>query len=366
LRLGVPHDSDLAARWRAIDSRNLPDLVAYEGAAVWLIRRLRVAGAFDVLPPDIRDLLRQQAFEGAALRMEVEAEAAAVVAILDRVAVPVIFMKGVARCALAERYPYLDARATTDVDLLVPQAEIAAADVALRDDGYVPALPPNPAETRRHHHLPPLCKGGITVELHESTSIRVRPEVAWQRANEGSELVEWAGRVVRLPSATELAWSAVAHAMEDDVDGFRLKRFLEVAALVSGGAPIDWSVLAARSGTPESFDPAVGVRDQQAVVHRWISAALALVVAGKRPTGLDLPEFDLGELLAWRLAVFRAVPRTGRQFAGRLLAEGARAMTGFPLEGSPPKASSWGRIRRSMAARASRVAFHAWRARRRG
>ena len=363
LRLGTEPGGDLAARWRHVDTRSLPDLIAYEGAAIWLVRRLRGGGILDALPPEIGDRLRQQAIEDTALRMEVEVEAAAALTLLNRARIPVILIKGIARCALAARYPFLDARRTTDVDLLVPLEQIQDADLALRTDGYVPVSPKS-GTALHHHHLPPLHKGRITVELHESVSARVPPRVAWMRANDGSDLVQWAGLTVRLPSATELAWNAVAHAMEDDVAGFRLYRFLELAALVSGSAPIDWATLITRSATHEAFDTGAGVLDERLVMFNWIAGALALVAAERPVIGLDLPRFDLLELLEWRLAVFRARSRLGRAFAGRLLVEGARSMVGMPREGSPPTASQWGRIRRGVAANVSRAAVRGWRARR--
>jgi hypothetical protein len=361
LRLGTETDGDLAARWRRVDTRSVPELIAYEGAAIWLVRRLRGDGILDALPPDIGARLRQQAIEDTALRMEVEVEAAAVLPLLSRAKIPVILIKGIARCALAVRFPFLDARRTTDVDLLVPAEQLQDADLTLRADGYVP-VPSKPGPARRHHHLPPLHKGRITVELHESVSMRVPPHVAWRRANGGSESVQWAGLTVQVPSTTELAWNAVAHAMEDDGAGFRLYRFLELAALVSGSAPIDWATLISRSATQEAFDADAGVLDHRLVTLNWIAGALALVPPSRRMIGLDLPRFDLPQLLEWRLAVLRARSRLGRAFAGRLLAEGTRAMVGMPLEPSPPTASRWGRIRRGVAANVSRAALHGWRA----
>lgn len=362
LRLGSADDPDIAARWRGQDTQGLPELVAHEGAAIWLFRRLRALGALDALPSEIGDRLRKQAFEAAALRMEVEVEAAEVVTILNRAKVPVILIKGVARCALADRYPYFDARATQDVDLLLPSDQVSRADAVLRAEHYVPALPEKPDPSQRHHHLPPLHRGRITVELHDSTSVRVPSDVAWARANNGSEFRQWAGQTVQLPSTTELAWSAVAHAMEDDTAGFRLNRFLELAALVSNDAEIDWTVFDKRRKTNELFKLDAGVTDQQVVVDLWMNAALALVADGKGPKRLSVPRLNLEELLAWRLGVLRRRTRVGSAFAGRLLEEGVRTLIGLPQEGSPSGASRWGRIRRSVAGRVGRVAFSTWRA----
>jgi hypothetical protein len=365
LNLGRPDAGALLARWRVARTERLLELVTHEGAAIWLFRRLRAIGAIEVLPPDIGDRLRQHAFEDAASRMEVEAEASAVVSVLNLAAVPLILIKGIARTALAAQYPYLDARATLDVDVLVPLERATDADAALRADGYADALPTGYASPPGHHHSPPLHKGRITVELHTSTSTRLTPEAAWARASDRSDVVQWAGHSVRVPSVTELAWSAIAHAMEDEVAGFRLKRFLEVSALVNGGAAIDWDTLQQRATTAEAFEPHAGVVRPELVIRNWLAAALDLVGAEKRPLQFHIPEFDLRALLAWRATVLRARPRIGRATAERLMAEGGRTLAGLPLEPSPRGASRWGRIRRGVAGRVSRGAFGAWRATRR-
>ncbi len=351
----------MRVRWRVAPVAGLLELVMYEGAAVWLFRRLRVIGAIDVLPTAISDRLRRLAFEDAASRMEVEAEAAEVLNVLDRVGVPLILIKGLARSALAELYPYLDARATLDVDLLVPLEHIEGADAALRADGYTDALPAAYVAPPGHHHSPPLHKGRITVELHTSISTRVEPAIAWARANDRSAVVQWGGRSVRVPSATELAWSAIAHAMEDEAAGFRLSRFLEVTALVSGGAAIDWETLRQRTTTLEAFVPDTGVDNSGVVIGHWLAAAVALSGAGRRSSELAFPEFDLRALLAWRLTVLRAGVRLGPAASRRLLAEGARTLAGFPFEPSPHNASSWGRFRRAASGWVSRALFGAWR-----
>lgn len=146
--------------------------------------------------------------------------------------------------------------------------------------------------------------------------------------------------------------------------GWRLppEAFSQVAALVSNDAPIDWSILAVRSNTPEAFDHEAGIRNGNAVIQTWIDATLALVTQERRPSGLHATEFDLAGLLAWRIAVLRRRPLLGRPLTERLLAEGARTLVGLPLEPSPPTASRGARIRRNAAARASRLASLLWRA----
>lgn len=369
LRFGGEGESDLSARWRATDCSGLAELVAYEGAGIWLFRRLRATNALESLPPALAELLRQQAFEAAARRMEVEVEAAAVLALLNRAAVPVILIKGVARSALADRYPYWDARATSDVDLLVPADRGAEADAALRADGYVEAPTLKPADAPRGHHLAPLIKGRIGVELHDSTSSSISADVAWSRAFADSEVLEWGGQRVRVPPATDLAWNAIGHAMRDMMEnpirGFRLHRLLELAALVNGGAMIDWDVIRARALAGEAFDVGESVANPDAVVRLWIGMALALVTPEHCPEGFTVARRELETLLAGKLAIFRARERFGARFADRLLAEQARVLVELPLEPSPLGASAWGRVRRKLAGRTSRLLLKTWSARHR-
>jgi hypothetical protein len=195
--------------------------------------------------------------------------------------------------------------------------------------------------------------------------VHVPPEVAWARANANSEELEWAGRFVRVPSVTELAWSAITHGLEDQIGGLRLKRFLEVAALASEGAPVDWNTLLERIRTHDGFGPIILPSHGVALTRGWLDAAMALTAPARRPAGLERPRFDLAQLLHWRLTVLASRPHLGLQLTGRLLEEGARAPIGWPVAPSPPTASSLGRVRRWTAARVSRLAFTMWQRRQR-
>jgi hypothetical protein len=306
--------------------------------------------------------LRAQAFEAAGLRMRIEEEAAAVLGLLASEGIPVILIKGVARCALAQRYPYLDARATRDVDLLLPQGTIQAAHDLLQTRGYVPTRMREEGEPE-HHHLQALRnERNVAVELHESNSVRVPAEVAWARATERSEELEWAGLRVRVPCPTEIVWSAIAHGLADGIRGFRLERFLEVAALVSGAAPVDWPTIRERSESREACHPSTPAGAEAALPLGWLNAALVFVDSPLRPAALAGPGIDLTGLMEWRLLVLRARQRLGRAFTERLMEEGPRILLGLPIRESPPDTSWPGRLRRRTAGRASRVLFRAWRA----
>lgn len=336
--------------------------MGYEGAGIWFFRRLRALGALDALPPESRGLLKAQAVETAALGLHIEDEAIAVVECLMSAGIPVILIKGMARRALAQRYSYLDARPTHDIDLLLPPDQVREGHALLQARGYRPAYRASCLH-QPHHHLPALWSDRkVAVELHESTSLRVPGAVAWARVNAGSEELEWGGLTVRVPGPTELVWSAMVHALSDEIAlGFRLQHFLEVAALVVEGAPVDWSIVEARSTTGEAHDPENGIGYPPAVVLAWLDAALSLVAADLRPAGLDRPDFDLGRLLQWRLLVLGYSGRLKGSLAERLLDEGARTLIGLPLR-RPPGSASWPqRIRGRTAGRASRVLFQAWR-----
>ncbi len=349
-----------------MNPRGLAELVGYEGASIWLYRRLRTSGALHALPSQLGEQLREQAFGAAALRMRIDEEVAAVLGLFSAHDIPVILIKGAARSALAHRYSWLDARTTRDVDLLLPEERVQAAYQLLLDSGYQPTrLHPGPP--RNHHHLPAVWnQRQVAVELHRSTSVRVPPALAWRRASEGAEELTWVGQRVRVPCATELVWSAVAHGVADETRGFRLDRFLEVAALVADDAPIDWDLVRARSRSPEVAEPGTTPAETEAAVLGWLDTALTLGSSGARrlrPPGTQ--PFDLGGLLEWRLAILRSRHRFGRGFAERLLQEGPRALIGLPLQGSPAGAPLPNRIRRGFAGRASRVLFGAWRVARR-
>lgn len=316
----------------------------------------------DALPPALAERLRTQAFETAALRMRIEEEAAAVLGLFAEAGVPVILIKGVARGALAARFPHLDGRAMQDVDLLLPSDRIKEAYALLEARGYVTTRLREEDEPS-HHHLPALWnERRVAVELHESNSGRVPAEMAWGRAEAGAETVEWAGLSVRVPNPTEIAWSAISHGLADGIRGVRLERLLEVAALAGDGARIDWAVIQERSRTREACDSATPAGREETFVLGWVGAALALVDPSRVPADLPTPEFDLRRLLGWRLAILRSRRRWRRAFSARLLEEGPRVLLELPPREAPAGTSWAGRIRRRVASRASRLLFRAWRA----
>lgn len=337
--------------------------MAYEGAGIWLFRRLKALRIFETLPAGFREQLKAQAFAAAIRGLRVEEEALATLRLLGAAGVPVVLIKGIARRALAPEFPYLDARITNDVDLLLPVDRIQEGYDLLVAQGYE-QTDPDDANRRDHHHLPGLWnQRRIAVELHATTSSRISPDAAWSRATQGGRVLEWGDLAVRVPPPTEIAWAATTHAINDMiVQGHRLQHFLEVAALAHRRPGLDWSLLLRRTGEAETFDEQSGTIYPAAIARQWLHGALQLVSASLRPAGLPPPVLDLEPLLGWRLAILGARKTLGRALRERLLEEGVRRLIGIEPEPAPPGTRPLYRLRRRLAGRMSRVAYRAWRA----
>ena len=195
LRSRVP-SRQLADSWRTMPARGLAALAAYEGGAIWILRRLREIGAVAVAPSALVAGIAARARSDAALNLLVDAEAARVLRRLDAAGIPCVLIKGVARRAGVGRWPFADARLTRDVDVIVPAAEAQRAWDDLASNGYHRS---SEVTAPHHHHLPALIgEGRVGVELHTSLARELPASEAWRRANVGSLEVEWQGVGVRV------------------------------------------------------------------------------------------------------------------------------------------------------------------------
>jgi hypothetical protein len=357
LRLeGTPDPTAARHAWSRVDGRTMAALAVWEGGVQWLLRRLRQAGLEDAAPAPLPAALRKVAMDEQARAMLVDAEALELERYLTARGVPSVLIKGPARRAASGRYPYADARATGDVDVLLPAQHVEEVWGDLRRRGW--PLVTNPAATPPGHYHPPPLRGpvGVPVELHSSTGGTVVPGEAWRRATEGGLTLEWHQVRVRVPSATELLWHGLTHALEAGPFAFRLRYLLDGSAILASRVTIEWARIATRLAAGEEADPLLA--------RAWLRAAAELA-------GCDLPaavrgasvSFDLERAVAWRLAV---LGRAGSvRFAARLLEEGTRAELGL---GVGPVVEGTGRLaqtRRWVAGRAARLAHRAWRAGRR-
>src|SRR3989440_12586222 len=109
----------LRKRWAASSPAGLATLTEYEGCVLWLHQRLRELCIFDAVPAAFAEWLSQRAHFLVARNLLVDAQRDDLVQILNELRVPHVLLKGSARRLIADRYPYADARSTSDVSLLL-------------------------------------------------------------------------------------------------------------------------------------------------------------------------------------------------------------------------------------------------------
>jgi hypothetical protein len=368
LRLKNTADRErLSASWHAVDCTGLSDLLDYEGAALWLYRRLADVGILDVPDRTFAAGLTKRARHITAYNLLVDAQRDAVIRTLGDAHIPHVLLKGCALRLVKPQLPYADARLTADVDVLVSPDSLERAWDRLHEAGFAVAGAED-EKSEEHHHLPPVTDGrGVMVELHRSTSQRTRPIDAWRRMTAGAAKVVHAGATTLLPTPTELLWHAVTHVDNHTPDGFRLRFLLDAAAIISAEASLDWNTIRNRLGTDELENPTPAVR--------WLGAAHWLAGSPRFPDWLrSSQEFDLHRTLSWRATVTRALARYRlRRASGDsaphalvrmsrlLMEEGIRAE--LRLSPTPPKfgRTAAARVGRRLAARGARTAYLAWR-----
>jgi hypothetical protein len=353
LRNGLSAE-DLRAAWALADARGLADLVSYEGCALWLLRRIRAVGVGELkgAAADFAAWLDRAAHGVAARNLLVEAHTDTLVRLLHERGTLHVLLKGAAYGAAAQLYPYIDARATTDVDVLVRASQAPELWEGLQTAGYAMQLAPDATPTG-HYHLPPLVdQAAVPVEVHSSTSRALSPDEAWRRLGSSAHEVERRGLRLRIPPASEIVWHGITHALGHDADAFKLHFFLDVAAVWASGATLDWREIDARLDGGE-----IAERRRAAA---WLGAA-AWLAGSALPSEVarGVPPFDLRRALTWRLAVFRRVGRV-RALREKLLEEGTRAQVGMALTPAVPNVPVVMRLRRRTAAAMARATYGLW------
>jgi len=363
LQLGAdPDPARLRDAWPDAALGGLLELAAFEGCTLWLYQRLRGPGVLDALSRAFAQSLERAARREAAQNLRVDAETETILRRLETAGVPSVLIKGVARRAASALYPYSDARATSDVDLLVPAADAPGVWRSLAQAGYHSVSShPVPEAEGQPHHLPPLLgPGRVAVEIHTSTSRRVAPEEAWRRSSRDARVLRWSGLDVRVPPPTELLWHSVTHAAREHElyeTGFRLRYFQDAAVILAASDGIDWVEIGRRLESSE-------IEDRDAML-RWLGAAATL--GGRTfPNALGRARsFNLERSLRWRLGVFRWLGRWPR-LAGHLLTEEIRTELGQPPARAAAGASLVVRCRHGIAAGSARTGYRLWRALQRG
>ena len=295
----------LAAGWREVPTAGLSRLVDFEGCALWLERRLRQIGANGLMERVFATWLRQRAHAAAAQNLLIDAQVTTVARLLAEWGVPHVFLKGAARRTAGELYPFADARATHDVDVLVPAGAARRVWDRLRAAGYQPAL--RPGETPPgHHHLPALWdRSRVAVEVHYSTAPGVPPALAWDRSNLRASDIERDGVRLRVPSATELLWGGLSHSLRHRANGFRLHFLLDGAAIWASGVPIDWGEISRRVEAGEC--------GRRADAGAWLGAA-AWLGGPRQPRcgSAELHDYDVAAAVRQRWTLLRYVAAQGR------------------------------------------------------
>jgi len=156
-----------AIHWEAL----LAEANRQRATPLWYAR-LKAHSLLPLLPDDLRGYLKQLHAANRARNRMLQEELASILALFKAHAIPVILLKGAATFA-DDLYADEGARLMGDMDLLIPQEQIAEAERLLMMEGYVDD-PTNvsladawPGNTR-HAHIPGLLhlKKNITVELH--------------------------------------------------------------------------------------------------------------------------------------------------------------------------------------------------------
>lgn len=302
-----------------------------QGALLWLYRRLDAVGV--LAQPGVIELLRPEVRELSLRAARVEEQTDVVIRALREEGIPFALIKGQARrAAAASFYPYGDARSPSDVDVLVQEQDAEAAwDALVRRGHRVAANGDGPRSHPLHFHLPPIWDERlVAVEIHFSTDRWLPPAEAWRRATATADQVTWWGHELRIPSATELLWHVAAHAFKGGPgDAFRLRAFLDAAAVLSGSRPINWEVIRDRIAAGEVKEQrwrrsSPVVPDQ--VIARWLGTAARLGGTELPPDLARAGTVSLERLIRWRsLVAGLPLPRLRR----RILMAGLLGETGL-------------------------------------
>ncbi|HTO73556.1 MAG TPA: nucleotidyltransferase family protein [Gemmatimonadales bacterium] len=347
------NDARLREAWLRMPVEGLRELVSYEQITIWLYCRIKEIGVGDELPPSFWTWLIRRARVESANGLLVEAEAIRIAELLRAGGVPAVFLKGIARRLLADRFPYIDARPTIDVDVLLPADQASSVWEDLKRSGYKFVADPALTPVDLWHLVPLAGANRVAVELHTSTSREVRPADAWRRYTFEATGVKRGDLELRVPSATEMLWHSIIHAQHDGINAWRLKCFQDAATLMTEDADIDWEIIAERLNSVE-------IRDRGASV-RWLTAGAELAGRPLPPSITQVPRpFPLLRVLRWRLAALRRAGERPRLLE-KLLDEGTRAELRLPMQEQVAGIGSGLRVRRRSATLVARSIYYAWR-----
>ena len=162
------------------------------------------------LPTDIENCLSAVAELNRERNSEILYQLREIAAALNRAGIEPVVLKGLAYL-LTGTYSDAAARYLSDIDLLVPKAQLRSAVEVLQGYGYQPDETDPVASFR--HHLPTFSRAGsLPVELHHSVGLGVCQKILpAEELIHNSSLMTWNGVRVRIPSPDHLVTHLIIH-----------------------------------------------------------------------------------------------------------------------------------------------------------
>jgi hypothetical protein len=217
------------------------DTAVTHGLAPLLFKRLKESGARSYVPADAWKRLRLQYFKCAPRNVRLYRELGPVLRCLRNSGIKVIVLKG---AYLAEAvYSDVAVRPMTDVDLMVPKAELPRALTVLLDLGGVHVqFEDIESRCKRNRHIPPVVVRDLDIEMHWTIAsptglFRIDAADLWDRARPATI----AGVEVLALSPGDMLLHLCLHASLDGLCG-GLGPFCDIAEVIHHSrSEIDWA-----------------------------------------------------------------------------------------------------------------------------
>ena len=226
------------------DWHDLLQRATRHGLTPLLYERLGIDRAPNTVPADTAAALREAYLVNSARNALIGADLAQVLKQFHAAGLPVILLKGAHLAAAIYDTP--GARPMGDLDLLLPEADLARASQLLRQSGYVSTEPDRPGDA----HLPPLFKPpGPRIELHwtlmpSRLPFQVDTPGLWTR----SQPFSLAGLPARVLCPEDLLLHLCLHTGGDEHDPFLLglRPLCDIDGVIRRQT-VDWDALGARA-----------------------------------------------------------------------------------------------------------------------
>jgi putative nucleotidyltransferase-like protein len=252
LLLAAIHDPSMLERLTLPQWERLLACARRNAVLAYLAERASSSGILDALPERPRAAMQSARLAAARLAQLAQWELDRVRRVLAPVGVPIIALKGLAY--IVRGLPHATTRLLSDIDILVPAAQIGAAERALIDAGWQSTKLDEYDQQyyrRWSHEIPPLQFPGRTlgVDVHHTicppeSRLRPDPERFWT----ASEPTEIAG--VGVLSPVDGVLHAAVHLFFDSDFNTRFRELVDLDVLTTTFAARDsqfWPRLAARA-----------------------------------------------------------------------------------------------------------------------